>query len=106
MTTNTHLANSQRSNPYFSDWAAMKLPPEPGRTAFDWRRDPVDPSPALTRLERDRAKGRERARAKYIPAAVRNAAITEFKGTHLNKGPLNESPAAKAKTAKLLKAGI
>lgn len=105
MTTNMHFANSQRSDPYFTDWAAMGLPPEPGTTAFSRPCAPVVPAKA-TPADRERARAREYQKKKYIPAAERNKAITEFKGLHLNKGPLNESPAAKAKTAKLLKAGI
>lgn len=100
MTTSTRLAKSQ--DPYATDWAAMGLPAEPGRTAFDWQRAPVSPSLEAAQLERDRARARKYQKNKYVPAAERNKAITEFKSTHLNLGPLSESPASKAKTARLI----
>ena len=86
---------------YTSDWAAMGLPSEPGRTAFDGPRAPVEPTEP-TRKEKDRERSRAYQKAKYVPAAEREKAITDFKAPHLNRGPLTELPEAKAKTARLI----
>jgi hypothetical protein len=92
------FAKSQ--DPYATDWAAMGLPPEQGRTAFD---GPIPSAPAdPSKADKERARARAYAKAKYVPAAERNKAITEFKGAHLNLGPLSESPESKAKTARLI----
>lgn len=106
MSNTARVANSQ--DPYTSNWAAMGLPSESGRTAFDGPLVLVDSTESLKAIKDDlnRAKARAYQKAKYVPAAEREKAITEFKAPHLNRGPLNESPQAKAKTALLLKARI
>lgn len=81
MTTSVRFAKSQ--DPYHSDWVAMGLAPAP--VATKPKRGP-----------------RVYAKPRYIKLADREKAITEFKSTHLNLGPLSESPEAKAKTAKLI----
>lgn len=83
-------------NPYTTDFAAIGLPTH---CAFDWRREPEPPRP-LTAAEKERAYQREYDRARYIPAAERNAAITAFKVVS-PLGNLNESVQSKDKTARI-----
>jgi len=86
---------------YTSDWAAMGLAHfQPGQNAFT-ARAPVDLTES-TKADLLRAKARAYQKAKYVPAAEREKAITEFKAPHLHRGPLTESPEAKAKTARLI----
>lgn len=69
--------------------------------AFIW---PVTPEPikTLTKEQREKAYQRQYAKSKYVPAAVRNAAVIAFKKVAIPLGNLTETPESKAKTAKLL----
>lgn len=94
----TSIADSQHSNPHFSNWTAMGLLCIP----FNWRRTP-EPPKQITAAERERNYQREYAKTRYVKVADRAKSITEFKSTHLNlAGSLTEPPAAKAKTARLI----
>jgi len=77
------LANSQHSDPYFSDWARMGLPVDPGLNVFTARRSPPVqeyrpgklrkfPEVALT-LSDEQKKARHNLRNRVYMAEKRSA---------------------------------